>query len=300
MYPAPKPIHPIVEGDCPAKINLRLAVLGKRSDGYHNLSSVVAPISLSDHLQITWHADDQDDHLTIPKSDLETDETNLVMRAVKAYRSACPFPGHVRIRLTKSIPCGAGLGGGSSDAAGTLRLLQTMWGQQLDHAALQSLAIGLGADVPFFLQPETALMEGIGDVLTPLPELHTQLKKAAFLVFKPAFGISTIWAYGALAAVAAYQSRRAEARFLVELATQTHPLEALPFNAFRSVVDARYPTIPVLLDKIGKTFARRAEMSGSGSACFVAIDDAEMASGITHLIQSAWGPNAFVKPVRVV
>jgi 4-diphosphocytidyl-2-C-methyl-D-erythritol kinase len=219
---------------------------------------------------------------------------------VCAFREARDFPGHLKIVLQKSIPSGAGLGGGSSDAAGTLLALQSIWGYPLTPAELQQIAGKLGADVPFFLHPQTALMQGTGDVLTPAPHLHTRLARRKFLVFKPSFGISTVWAYEALAKEAAYQSDKEEDRFLADIVAAKKTLDELPFNAFRSIVDQRYPTIPVLLNTLNEQAEARAEMSGSGSACFAMYRSDDQSEAIQAHVRDAWGAEVFLEAVGIV
>lgn len=300
MQPPTKPLSSRLQRQCPAKINLRLAVVGRREDGYHNLFSIVAPISLYDLLEVEWFPCDEPDSLHIPDSDLDAGASNLVSRALQAFRTAFPFPGHIKSTLRKHIPSGAGLGGGSSDAAGMLRLLQDMWGDPIKNPELKSIATTLGADVPFFLEATTALMRGIGDDLTPLPKLHEKLRQANILIFKPSFGISTVWAYKALAQNAVYQDATGEEAFLKNTLAQGCSLAGLPFNAFREVVDHRYPTLPVLLEKLESSFSVTPEMSGSGSACFVVSEHALDEEKMKHLVKDAWGKNTFCKSVRVV
>ncbi len=295
-----EPLSPSLQRECPAKINLRLAVLGKREDGYHDLSSIVAPISLYDRLEAEWLQGDKPDTLSIPNSDLDPGESNLVTRALQAFRAAYPFPGHLKTTLRKAIPSGAGLGGGSSDAAGMLLLLQEMWGDPLKGAELKAIATKLGADVPFFLASTTALMRGIGDELTLLPELHDKLKDAKLFIFKPSFGISTAWAYKALAEHSAYQDASTEEALLSAALAGGSPFKQLPFNAFRHVADRRFPTLPVLLEKLQSSFSVTLEMSGSGSACFTAYTCEEEWQKMEHMVKEAWGETAFCEKVHVV
>lgn len=150
---------------CPAKINLGLEVVGRRPDGYHALVTIFQALSLADTLTVEA-ADDL--HLTCSEPALATAE-NLCLRAARALQAEIGRPAGARLHLTKRIPAAAGLGGGSSDAAATLRLLDRLWEARLPPARLAALALGLGADVPFFLNGPTALATGIGEALAPLP-----------------------------------------------------------------------------------------------------------------------------------
>lgn len=285
---------------CPAKLNLRLAVVGQRMDGFHELRSVITPISLHDELVIQWNADTGEDILEIREAALEATPNNLVLRAIKAFREQVSFSGHIEATLHKRIPVGAGLGGGSSDAAGTLLALQTLWGFPLEPADLESIAVKLGADVPFFLHPEPAIMRGLGEELTPAPHLGEALVGRQILVFKPSIGISTSWAYKALAAGGTYQSREDEEAMLAAFEAGTRRLRELPFNAFRAVVDPRYPTIPVLLNTLQGFEGVVAEMSGSGSACFALYRNAALTELLIDSIHQAWGKDAFIESVTIV
>ncbi|MBF0171099.1 MAG: 4-(cytidine 5'-diphospho)-2-C-methyl-D-erythritol kinase [Nitrospinae bacterium] len=174
---------------CPAKVNLTLRVVGKRADGYHELDSVMVPLSLADTLTIA-PADDGEIHFACDDPALGGDD-NLVVRAAHALRHFTGADAGARLTLTKRIPVAAGLGGGSSDAAGALRGLQLLWDVSLSEETLHRLAASLGADVPFFLDGIAARAEGIGDRLTPLGPFPV----AHLLLVKPAFGVSAADAY---------------------------------------------------------------------------------------------------------
>jgi 4-diphosphocytidyl-2-C-methyl-D-erythritol kinase len=151
----------------PAKINLSLEVLGRRSDGYHDIVSVFQTLDLVDEL--TFEAADG---LALTCSDqaLEADG-NLALQAARRLQEATGATTGASIHLTKRIPIAAGLGGGSSDAAAALLGLMELWRLDISLADLANIAAGLGADVPFFLRGGTALIEGIGERITPLPGL---------------------------------------------------------------------------------------------------------------------------------
>jgi 4-diphosphocytidyl-2-C-methyl-D-erythritol kinase len=216
----------------PAKINLFLAITGRRADGFHELVSVVAPVSFGDTLtlhvvrgersgengegkpetgkQFTLECDD---------SAVPVDESNLVLRAAAAFAEATlrlgsgqagwPFDvaqgrrGGVHFRLEKRIPMGAGLGGGSSNAVAALRALNQLAGGPLDATRLAEIAATLGSDCPLFLHDGPVLISGRGEKVSRVwPEADIQLRERRVLIFKPPFGISTAWAYGRMAAEA--------------------------------------------------------------------------------------------------
>lgn len=167
----------------PAKLNLFLHITGRRSDGYHLLQSVFMLIDWCDTLHCDIRRDGQisreDLGYTLPPDD-------LIVRAARALQHACQCPLGAHIGIHKSIPAQAGMGGGSSDAASTLLVLNRLWKLKLPLSTLMSIGLSLGADVPFFLGGQNAWVEGIGEKITPI-----QLPASRFLVVKPAAGLDT-------------------------------------------------------------------------------------------------------------
>ena len=153
----------------PAKVNLYLHVTGRRADGYHELDSLIAFAGVGDTVTV-WPADDLSLAVDGPFADrLPPAPDNLVLKAARLLKGELAVGAGVRICLEKRIPTSAGLGGGSSDAAATLKALNILWGLGLDIDELLPLASRLGSDVPFFLRGGTAVAEGRGEVLIPLP-----------------------------------------------------------------------------------------------------------------------------------
>jgi 4-diphosphocytidyl-2-C-methyl-D-erythritol kinase len=175
----------------PAKINLSLRVLGKRPDGFHDLRTVLVPITLADELRIEV-LDDRTGHLEFTCSDttLPNDGTNLVVRGLGLLPQ--PLPG-LRVHLEKRVPHGAGLGGGSSDAAAAMAAVNALLPQPLSFTELCAAAAQLGSDVPFFLYGGACRGAGRGEILTPLPEFD--LGGQRLLLIKLPFGVPTPWAY---------------------------------------------------------------------------------------------------------
>lgn len=173
----------------PAKLNLSLKILGKREDGFHALDTLMVRLpGLSDELEFsptgTFSFECSDP--SVP-----ADESNLVVKAVRAWETAAGQPCRFRIVLKKSVPHGAGLGGGSSDAASTLLGLNQLHGQTLGDATLHALAAGLGSDIPFFLTPGAARCTGRGEIIEAVASPPAQ----PVLLFKPGFGVATPDAY---------------------------------------------------------------------------------------------------------
>jgi 4-diphosphocytidyl-2-C-methyl-D-erythritol kinase len=173
----------------PAKINLSLRILGRRPDGFHEIESLIAPISLYDELTIDKQSRWIDficDDTSIPDG-----EENLVVRAAKVFFQKPPTKGGVSIALHKLIPHGAGLGGGSSDAAATLLALDQLFETKLAREELAKLGATIGSDVPLFIFQTAAICKGRGELVAPSP-LRQRL---SILLLKPAFGVSSAWAY---------------------------------------------------------------------------------------------------------
>jgi 4-diphosphocytidyl-2-C-methyl-D-erythritol kinase len=174
----------------PAKVNLTLRVLRRRADGFHEIETLMAPISIFDTLEVERR---ESGGLSFTCSDpaLPTGSTNLVTRAVDEFCGSFGFEPHLRIHLKKEIPSGAGLGGGSSDAATTLLALNHVFRTDLPTEELARIAAVLGSDVPFFLAQSAAWCRGRGELVEPAP----LPQQAQLFLIKPPFGVPTPWAY---------------------------------------------------------------------------------------------------------
>jgi 4-diphosphocytidyl-2-C-methyl-D-erythritol kinase len=173
----------------PAKINLALRVLGKRPDGFHEIETLMAPVSIYD--KITLEKQNRWIHFSCDDPTLSTGDDNLVVRAAKIFLEHANLKSGVSIKLEKKIPHGAGLGGGSSDAAATLRGLNQFFETNLSREELAQLGSQIGSDVSFFLFESAAVCKGRGEIVEPI-----KLKQPlSILLLKPAFGVASGWAY---------------------------------------------------------------------------------------------------------
>ncbi|HOI56129.1 MAG TPA: 4-(cytidine 5'-diphospho)-2-C-methyl-D-erythritol kinase [Phycisphaerae bacterium] len=183
----------LLEIRTPAKINVGLRVLGKRADGYHEIESLVVAIDLADTLEVRPAEDDRLTLSVFPEtSKVPADDSNLVLRAARLLRQEAGIAAGAYITLHKKIPAGRGLGGGSSDAAAALVVLNELWQIGLDRTRLVELASRLGSDVPFFLRGPVCLMRGRGEVLEPV---DCRLTTGVLLVVPP-FPLATVDVYG--------------------------------------------------------------------------------------------------------
>lgn len=247
-----------------AKINLTLRVGAARSDGYHDVRTLMQSVSLADTLTITPRRGPFSFATSGPG--VPADDTNLVARAARALWQAIGHEGaprDVHIKLVKQIPVAAGLGGGSADAAATLLALNAIWDGRRSRAALTKIASSLGADVPFFLQGGTALATGRGDEVYPVDDAS----RLGVVIIKPSFGVPTADAYRWLDEdrAAAIVGEPSAARD-VEIGWSVGPIGLA--NDLQGPVGRRHPEIAEMVDALMKSGALGAAMSGSGSAVF--------------------------------
>ena len=244
-----------------AKINIGLHVLGKRPDGYHNIETVFRLIDLYDELEFVQ--DDEGITFTSSTPLLANDNTNLCIRAANLLRDLTGIHMGVEITLKKHIPLGAGLGGGSSDAAAVLKGLTKLWALDISTEELQTIGATLGSDVPFFFTSQTAYATGRGEQLTPF----TLQIPYWILVVTPDIHVSTAWAY---ANVRLQQSQnRPNLRGLLETAIdKPEILRANVANDFEESVFREFSDIPKLKETLLTKGAEVALMSGSGSSVF--------------------------------
>jgi len=175
----------------PAKINLSFKIMRRREDGFHEIETLMTPISLCDELTIEPNESGSGLAFSSDDPSLPPGDENLVVRAARRFFAEIKAEPRVRINLRKKIPHGAGLGGGSSDAASTLLGLNQLHGGPLEPARLTSLAAEIGSDMPFFLSGGPARCRGRGEIVEPVQALP----KLSLLLLKPEFGVPTPWAY---------------------------------------------------------------------------------------------------------
>lgn len=249
--------------DAPAKVNLTLDVLCKRTDGYHDLYSVMHTVGLYDTLFVS---PGENTRLTCSSP---LPENNTVIRAVRVYQSAVRCPG-IHVRLIKRIPSEAGLGGASADAAATLRAMHRLYGGVSENALLR-LAKEIGADVPFCLTGGCALAEGIGDRLTRLP-----VQKFSILIAQAARGISTSKLFGTLKLPV--QHPQNEDAVNACLSQDIRALAPFVKNALEPAALNICPEIRGLKQTMLDYGALAAAMTGSGSAVFGLFQSLEEAA----------------------
>lgn len=248
----------------PAKLNLFLHVVGRRADGYHLLQSVFRLIDRAD----TVHLELRTDGVVARVADIPgvPEDQDLTVRAARLLQARAPIGAGVNIRLDKILPMGGGLGGGSSDAATVLLALNRLWDVNLPRAALQGLALQLGADVPVFVFGQTAFAEGVGEILHPV-----SAPTAWYVVLTPPVQVPTASIFAA-----------------PELTRDTPPLKIAPFSAgtgrndLQPVVMKRYPEVVRYLEWLAQF--GEARMTGSGACVFASFDTANAAHDVLRCL----------------
>ena len=245
----------------PAKINPLLYILGKREDGFHELYMHMVPVSLYDTLTFAENENQGLNFQIKGASFSEPDEGNLVIRAVRAFEQVSRIKVNYDILLEKKIPYGAGLGGGSANAEGTLQALNYIFRDSTESSGLIStenlyeIALELGSDVPFFIKPEPTEIRGRGEKLRYLPDYP----KFNVLIIKPSFAISTFEAYQNC--IPKREIKFPSIRSFDDLSSQMH-------NQFESSLLVQYPVLSKLKTLLLENGAFGALVSGSGSAVF--------------------------------
>jgi len=262
----------------PAKINLSLKILGRRADSFHEIETLIAAISLYDEIRVDKGRPGKGIEFRCADPSMPQGDDNLVVRAAKAFFETTKIEPAVFIELKKKIPHGAGLGGGRSDAASVLLALNQLFETKLSREALAKMGEGIGSDVPFFVFQSTALCQGRGEIVTPI----NLKRKFSILLLKPAFAVSTPWAY----------SRWQNSREVPKIRYQTqefsdqsfvNDLERPVFEKF--VFLAQLKTWLLSQSEIGAAL-----MSGSGSTMFAVMHENADADSVANRAKAGLDP----------
>jgi 4-diphosphocytidyl-2-C-methyl-D-erythritol kinase len=276
----------------PAKLNLFLHVLGRRADGYHDLQSAFALIDLADWVDIERRDDGQ---FTRTGDVIGDTQADLALRAARLLQQRTGSRFGADIHVTKRIPAGAGLGGGSSDAATTLIALNRLWDTGLDRGRLAALALELGADVPFFVHGTNAFGEGRGERLTPLA-----IKPAHYAVIWPQVAVSTKEIFedpgltrntkatkmASFSAAVGLDRTAAESKSADSGVPESYCTALFGANDLESVARRRFPEIGQAVEHLASFGPAR--MTGSGSAVFMVARDAATARAAVADLPSGW------------
>lgn len=276
-----------------AKLNLTLDVLGKREDGYHDIKSVMQSISIRDDVEIDigtgkpWT-------LECDKEGIPCDETNLAWKAAKLYCEAMKKdPNGIAIRITKRIPSGAGMGGGSADAAAVLRALNRHFGAPLSIPALAELGAQVGSDVPFCVVCGTVMAEGRGERLRRLPDMPDCI----FVVVKPDFSVSTPELYRKIDEVAIPKHPDHQIMESALLAGDLEKVAHNLYNVFDPVVTDEHLELNYIKSLFHQYGAVGYQMTGSGSAVYAIVSEFEVAAVICSMLKENYPQVYIAKPV---
>lgn len=271
----------------PAKINLSLEIKGRRKDGFHEIETLMAPISLSDRLIIERDKGSEGINFTCDDPTLPMGDDNLVVRAARLFMTTAKMPCGVKIILEKKIPHGAGLGGGSSDAATTLLGLNELFRATLSTATLLELAAQIGSDVPFFILQGAAVCRGRGEVVTPAT-LPGEFK---LLLVKPEFGVPTSWAY----------RRWKESRELPEVRYELQEFGLQFSNHLERPVFEKFVFLARLkMWLLQQAEVRAALLSGSGSALFAVLRNSADARPLAERLRAELDPELWTCECRTI
>jgi len=272
----------------PAKINLSLRVMGRRPDGYHELESVFQMVGLYDHVTIRPRR--QGIAVSVEGADLPVGPGNLVYDAAIALAREAGGSRGASIHLTKRIPLGAGLGGGSSDAATVLIGLNRLWRLRWPRGRLAELGATLGSDVPFFFFGPTAWVTGRGERVAPVPHLRPSATGPVpcwAVLVNPGFPVSTKWAFEALDKVLRLTNDRAT--YKMGRFSKAPPAAVWSMaNDLDRVTAARYPVIEEIKAQLLKAGAGVARMSGSGPSVFGTFATRADAVGACDVLSPSW------------
>ncbi|HSI11403.1 MAG TPA: 4-(cytidine 5'-diphospho)-2-C-methyl-D-erythritol kinase [Chthoniobacter sp.] len=262
----------------PAKVNLSLRVLRRREDGFHEIESLMCPLSIFDTLDLS-HREEGGLEFTCDDPTIPPGDDNLVVRAAKLFCASCGFEPRLRIHLTKRIPHGAGLGGGSSDAATTLIGLNRLFETELSREALSAMAADLGSDIPFFIYQSAAVIRGRGEFVEPVAFPH----ELPLFLIKPPFGVPTPWAYKHWRDSREVPGVRYEAQEF-PWGTLVNDLERPVFEKYLFLADVKTWLL-------GQEEVSGALMSGSGATVFAVLRDKDAAESLAAKVSAEFGTN---------
>jgi len=269
----------------PAKINVFLKVTGQRTDGYHELLTVFVPVALYDKLIIS--KSEKELEVYCRGRELPKEQNNLVSRAAISFFEKTGIKKYVKITLIKNIPISSGLGGGSSDAATTLKGLNQLWPNALSKEDLEKLALSLGADVPFFLLQKPAIARGIGEILQPIENFPSLW----YVIVSPNLMISTAWTYER---IKLNLTNNRNQNIISSFKKNIFNIPELLFNDLERVTLVKHPFLNSIKESLLQLGALGALMTGSGPSIFGLFDSARKAREAGKILESYDKGDVFV------
>lgn len=250
-----------------AKVNLGLDVIRKRADGYHDVKMIMQTVDLYDVLSLS-KVEEEGITISTQNEELPVNEDNLIYKAIKLMKDTYGFSGGVRVELVKNIPIAAGMAGGSTDAAAAMRAVNKLFEINRPLKELETIAVKIGADVPYCVQGGTALSEGIGELLTNLPDAP----QCILLIAKPDISVSTKYVYENLNLPQLEKHPDIDAMVAAIKAGDVQGMIEPMDNVLASVTEEKYEIIKEIKQSMEKSGAIKAMMSGSGPTVFGIFD----------------------------
>lgn len=288
----------------PAKINLFLEVLGARENGYHDLRSVVVPVSVCDELRFTLTEEGVETRMTYADGRLNgtpiDSEENLATRAAQLLKERTRYPGGVVIDIEKHIPMAGGLGGGSSDAAAVLTTLNSLWATDLPVETLMELGFELGCDIPALVRGGPVCMEGLGEVVHSIDSGNGASPEWWLILANPGFSVSTPDIYRRYTdLLTAGDQVYNDMRFGLESAERDLVLQNL-FNSLQPTAFRKYGLLEMLQEALNRVGGSKAMLSGSGGSLFAFADSADEAEAGRRKIEEEFGDAVWCRTAQIL
>lgn len=282
----------------PAKINLFLAVMGEREDGFHEVLSLVAKVKFGDRLEIAL-VEGMQDQIECDNEDVPVGRENLIMKAIMEIRQRYEFSAGVKVKLNKRIPMGAGFGGGSSNGVAVLKGLDRLLGGVFDKEEMKKIAMCVGSDCPLFLEEGLVVIRGRGEESEKVvKELGERIRGQRVIIFKPEYSINTGWAYKEMKKNPEHYLIKKDAEVAlstgIERLINGNELASILYNNFEHVIFMAYPDLRQMMTILYQEYQVEALLSGSGSGCFFLLKEDSDVRVIKKRIQEILGKSIFL------
>lgn len=274
----------------PGKINFGLDIIRRRPDGFHDLESIMLPLTVCDEMEFEPRDAAHGITMECDAPGLPTDAGNLVVRAALAFRDQFKVAAGAHIKLRKRVPIAAGMGGGSGNGAVALTGLNQLWKLGLTHQRLHPLAATLGSDCALFLDPKPSFCHGRGERVEPLPDAEAAtLRRAHFVLINPGFGISTKWAYENVRPFLTGQSGAIKVVRDALAAGDLAGAARAMINTLEGPALRKYPILELLKESLAKNGCVGTMMSGSGATVFGVATDRASAERAMNAARAEFG-----------
>lgn len=274
-----------------AKINLFFAIIGIQKNNYCSIYSFMLPVNFFDHIQLSIINNNHAEDTLTQHSTLQfNDKNNTILTAINLFRQETNLKFSTEIEITKNIPIGGGLGGGSSNAGHILLTLNRHFNNILPRQTIEKIALKIGCDVPFFTYNRPALVSGVGENYSPVnAQILRKLSQKKILIFQPNYPISTSWAYTQFKKHPIFAEKSP-----IDILSNSNKdtiLEDLIFNSFSEIILKKFPDLHNLFLTLS-AIGMHVGISGSGSCCFILADKTENLSQASEIILTSYGKHS--------